>query len=85
VSTLWKVEGLFGTEQPFDEAIEFLAAHQCEGSKPNARRFSFDSRQAKRRVSILVPCEPVPQAPDHRADQFIRRVDRRKFQQLAAP
>ena len=55
------------------------------GADRFARRTGFGTGQPKGRTAVLMPGEPVPQAHDKYADQFIRSVDRVEFRQLTAP
>ena len=76
---LGKVHSFLSAKQPFDESVELLTSDQRQIGEAFTRGGDIGTGQAKGCAPFLVPCQPVPQTYDERADQLFRRVARAKL------
>ena len=62
MGTLRKFEALLFSEQPLDEPVQLLSTDEDYMSEAFPGLRDLDANQSKRRVSFLMPGEPVPQS-----------------------
>jgi hypothetical protein len=85
MSSLRKFEGLLFSEQPLNEPVQLLSADESYMGEALPGLRDFDANQSERRVSFLMPGEPVPQSHYEDSEQLIDCVEAVELGQFSAP
>jgi len=75
MGTLRKFEALLFSEQPLDEPVQLLSTDEDYMSEAFPGLRDLDANQSERRVSFLMPGEPVPQSHYEDPQQVIDCVE----------
>jgi len=75
VGPLRKFEALLFSEQALDEPAQLLSTDEGYMGEAFLGLRDLDANQSKRRVSFLMPGEPVPQSQYEDSQQLIDRVE----------